>query len=41
VEVPVSSAGADPTTPQELARLARGDLERLGKMMADCGIKAE
>jgi tripartite-type tricarboxylate transporter receptor subunit TctC len=38
-----AAAGADPfpTTPQELARLTRGDVERLGKMMADSGIKGE
>ena len=38
-----AAAGADPfpTTPQELAQLTRGDVERLGKMMSDAGIKAE
>ena len=38
-----AAAGADPfpTTPQELAQLTRGDVERLGRMMADAGIKGE
>jgi tripartite-type tricarboxylate transporter receptor subunit TctC len=38
-----AAAGADPfpTTPQELAQLTRGDVERLGKMMAASGIKPE
>ena len=38
-----AAAGADPfpTTPQELAELTRGDVERLGKMMAAAGIKPE
>jgi tripartite-type tricarboxylate transporter receptor subunit TctC len=38
-----AAAGADPfpTTPQELAQLTRGDVERLGRMMADSGIKGE
>jgi tripartite-type tricarboxylate transporter receptor subunit TctC len=38
-----ASVGADPypTTPQQLADVTRGDVERLGKMMAAAGIKAE
>ena len=38
-----AAAGADPypTTPQQLAELTRGDVDRLGKMMAASGIKGE
>jgi tripartite-type tricarboxylate transporter receptor subunit TctC len=38
-----AAVGADPypTTPQQLAELTRGDVDRLGKMMAASGIRAE
>ena len=38
-----AAAGADPfpTTPQELGQLTRGDVDKLGKMMAAAGIKPE
>lgn len=38
-----SAVGADPYTasPREFAEMVRGDVERLGKMMASAGIKAE
>jgi tripartite-type tricarboxylate transporter receptor subunit TctC len=39
----LATVGADPfpSTPQQLAELIRDDVERLGKMMAEAGIKAE
>lgn len=39
----LASVGADPfaTTPRELAELTRGDVERLGRMMAAAGIRPE
>jgi tripartite-type tricarboxylate transporter receptor subunit TctC len=38
-----TAVGADPysTSPSEFAELVRGDVERLGRMMAAAGIKAE
>jgi tripartite-type tricarboxylate transporter receptor subunit TctC len=38
-----TAVGADPysTSPREFAEMVRGDVERLGKMMAAAGIKGE